>query len=89
MEDGRMIGELNIYGLFVSPLLLWVLMALPATGLLRRVLRRIGVYRAVWHPPLFDLALFVIVLGAVATLTAAATGIGAPPFHTLLHGGLR
>lgn len=75
-----MIGELNLYGLFVSPLLLWVLAALPATALLRRALRRVGVYRAVWHPPLFDFAVFVIVLGAVAALISAITGIGAPSF---------
>jgi hypothetical protein len=84
-----MIGELNVYGLLVSPLLLWVLAALPATALFRRTLRRLGVYRAVWHPPLFDLALFVIVLGAVATLTSVTAGIGAPSFHTLLQGSLR
>jgi hypothetical protein len=37
---------------------------------LRRLLRWIGFYRFVWHRPLFDFALLVIVLGAVV---AAAT----------------
>ena len=60
-----MIGELDIYGVFVPPLLLWVAAALPLTELLRRLLRWSGFYRLVWHRPLFDFALLVIVLGAV------------------------
>jgi hypothetical protein len=60
-----MIGELNLYGVFIPPLLLWVIVALPLTAVLRRFLRRIGFYRMVWHRPLFDFALLVIVLGAV------------------------
>ena len=33
-----MIGEVDIYGVFVPPLLLWVGAALPLTALLRRLL---------------------------------------------------
>ena len=29
---------------------------------------RLGLYRLVWHRPLFDLALFVILLGIVAAI---------------------
>jgi hypothetical protein len=39
----------------------------------------VGAYRLVWHRPLFDLALFVIVLGSVAAMSAH-WGIAAPPF---------
>ncbi|HTI82276.1 MAG TPA: DUF1656 domain-containing protein [Acetobacteraceae bacterium] len=60
-----MIGEINLYGVFIPPLLLWVIVALPLTGVLRRLLRWLGFYRLVWHRPLFDFALLVIVLGAV------------------------
>jgi hypothetical protein len=65
-----MIGELDLYGVFVPPLLVWTGVALPLTAILRRLLRWIGFYRFVWHRPLFDFALLVIVLGAVV---AAAT----------------
>jgi hypothetical protein len=65
-----MIGELDLYGVFVPPLLVWTGVALPLTSILRRLLRWIGFYRFVWHRPLFDFALLVIVLGAVV---AAAT----------------
>jgi hypothetical protein len=65
-----MIGEIDVYGVFVPPLLVWTGLALPLTAVLRRLLRRIGFYRLVWHRPLFDFALLIIVLGAVV---AAAT----------------
>jgi len=61
-----MTGELDIYGVFISPLLAWGVVALIATAVLRRVLAFAGFYRLVWHRALVDLALFVIVLGAVA-----------------------
>ena len=57
-----MIGEIDIYGVFVPPLLLLVVAALPLTAGLRRLLRWLGFYRLVWHRPLFDFALLVTVL---------------------------
>jgi protein AaeX len=64
-----MIGEVSIYGLFVPPLLLLTLAALVVCRLLNLVLAKVGFYRAVWHPALFDLSLFVIVLGALTYYT--------------------
>lgn len=60
-----MIGEIDVYGVFVPALLVWVSAALPLTAVLRRLLRWFGFYRLVWHRTLFDFALLVIVLGAV------------------------
>src|SRR5690349_3214387 len=51
-------------------LLLLALLALVCSRALSFVLARIGFYRLVWHPALFDLALFVIVLGGLASLSA-------------------
>jgi len=65
-----MTGELDVYGVFVPSLLVWVGASLPLTALLRRLLRGIGFYRLVWHRPLFDLALLVIVLGGVAAVAS-------------------
>lgn len=61
-----MIAELDLYGVFIPALLAWALIALPVTALLRRGLLRLGAYRWIWHPPLFDLALFILVLGGIA-----------------------
>jgi hypothetical protein len=63
-----MIGEFDIYGVFVPVLLVWALVALSLTGVLRTVLARVGFYRLVWHRPLVDLSLFVIVLLIVANI---------------------
>jgi hypothetical protein len=63
-----MIGEIDVYGVFVPILLVWGLIALMLTAVLRRVLARIGFYRLVWHRPLVDLSLLVIVMAAVAAI---------------------
>jgi Protein of unknown function (DUF1656) len=66
-----MTGEIDLYGVFVPRLLVWLVASLLLTAVLRRLLRRFGFYRFVWHRPLFDLALLVIVLG---TVVAVSTG---------------
>lgn len=65
-----MIGELDLYGVFIPPLLLWVVVALPLTAVLRWILRWAGFYRLVWHRPLFDFALLVIVLGVIVAASS-------------------
>ncbi|MET3515616.1 hypothetical protein ABIC63_003400 [Pseudacidovorax sp. 1753] len=37
----------------------------------RRLLSLLGVYRWVWHPPLFDLGLYLLSLYALVRLTGA------------------
>ena len=64
-----MIGEISLDGLYLPPLLLLVLAALVVARVLNLALARTGLYRFVWHPALFDLSLFVIVLGTLAYLT--------------------
>jgi protein AaeX len=65
-----MIGELDFYGLLISPLLPLTLAALLICAVLRRVLGWIGFYRVVWHRALFDFALLVLVLGGLVAATA-------------------
>ena len=65
-----MISEVDVYGMLVTPMLLWVGAALLVAALVRHALGRLGAYRFVWHRPLFDLALLVIVLGGVVALQA-------------------
>ena len=64
------IGETNICGVFVPTLLLFGLVALFLTAVLARFLRRIGFYRYVWHRALFNLLLFIIILGGVTALAS-------------------
>ena len=63
-----MIGESNLDGVFVSAVLTSGLVALGVSFALRRLLGLAGAYRFVWHPALFDTALFVIVWAALVAL---------------------
>ena len=61
-------------GFYLPPLLAWAALALlPFLGL-RWVLARMGFYRFVWHRPLFDTALYVLVFGAVIFALPALQG---------------
>jgi hypothetical protein len=60
-----MMPELNIYGVFVPALFAWMLVAFLISVPLRRTLAWSGFYRFVWHRPLFDVALYVVLLGIV------------------------
>ena len=64
-----MIAELNLYGVFVPSLFLWMLLALGIVLILRHALVYSNAYALIWHRPLFDLALYVIVLGVVGYLS--------------------
>ena len=64
-----MFGDFNVFGIYVPRMLVLALLAYLVNLLLRRILARLGVYRLVWHPALFDLALFVLVLGGMAQVS--------------------
>jgi hypothetical protein len=57
-------GEIDLFGIYLPPLVLAAVIAWPVTLLLFHALNRIGFYRLVWHRPMVNLALFVLVLGA-------------------------
>ena len=57
-------------GVLLPGLLIAASAALALTLALRRLLSRVGFYRLVWHPTLFTLALFVLILGGIVALTS-------------------
>lgn len=63
-----MTGEVDLYGIFVPGLALATLAAFAVNAVMRRLLAGIGFYRLVWHRPLFDLALYVVILGGLVAL---------------------
>ena len=63
-----MTNEFNLYGVFVPALFAWTLIALAVSVPLRRIIAWSGFYRFVWHRPLFDLALYVVLVGAIVFL---------------------
>jgi hypothetical protein len=60
--------EIDIFGVFLPDLLVWIVVAFFLGVLVRRVLSEIGFYRLVWHRPLFDTAVYVLLLGGVVSL---------------------
>jgi hypothetical protein len=61
-------------GVLVPALLLWALVALAISAVLRRVLAAVGFYRLVWHRALFDLALAIILLGGTVSVATRYLG---------------
>ncbi|MDR3463166.1 MAG: DUF1656 domain-containing protein [Beijerinckiaceae bacterium] len=61
-----MTGEIDLYGVFVPVLLVHAVLAFVLFSALRLVLTVTGFYRLIWHRPLVDVSLFVIVLATVA-----------------------
>jgi hypothetical protein len=64
-----MIGEIDLYGVLLPPLLAWLGIAMLLAAPLRWLLNHFGLYNFVWHRPLFDLSLLVIILGIVAAIS--------------------
>ncbi len=71
-----MIGETDIDGVFIPRLLLVAILAFICLSVLRVGLRRLRLYRFVWHAGLFDTALFVVLVWLIALATAGLTPYG-------------
>jgi len=65
-------AELSIFGVFVSSLLACALIAFLLELAIKRTLESVGFYRLVWHPALFNLAMFVCLLGGAVMLLSKA-----------------
>jgi Protein of unknown function (DUF1656). len=73
------IAEFDIYGVFVPALLVFAIVAFLLVLVLRRLLDAIGFYRFVWHRPLFDLALGVILVWGSRSLRRADRRLPSSP----------
>ena len=68
-----MIGEFDIYGVYFPAFAVFAAIALLLqVVVINRLLDALGFYRLVWHRALFDLAMYVILVGVV---TAAGASI--------------
>lgn len=57
-----MISEAHIGGVLLAPIAIYGLVAILAFLFLRVLLGRAGVLKHVWHPALFEVSLFIILL---------------------------
>jgi Protein of unknown function (DUF1656) len=62
--------DIDLMGVQIPALLLWIVVAYALGMLLRRLAESTGFYRFVWHRALFDLALYVCLLGGVVYLSS-------------------
>ena len=62
-------GEINLVGVFLPTLLVLAGVAFGLKELCCRLLLRLDAYRFVWHRPLFDTALYVLLLGGMVFVT--------------------
>lgn len=63
-----MTPEVDFAGIFISTLVPTALIGLFLTVIVRKLLARLGAYHQVWHPALFDAALFLILWAIVIAL---------------------
>jgi hypothetical protein len=62
--------EVNLLGVYVAPMSLMLVFAWVITIALRRVAVQIGLLRHVWHPALFVLSVYLIVLSSIVLIMA-------------------
>ena len=55
--------ETNLFGIYLSPLLVYILVAGLIYAPIRAVLTRFRLFRWTWNPPLVEMGLFVCILG--------------------------
>jgi len=70
-----MIGEFNVAGIYISPLLLCLLAAFVMRTLISRILEALNWYRYIWRRPLFDISLFFTLAGVSFLLLRLLTTI--------------
>jgi hypothetical protein len=77
LKRGDLMQEVNLGGVFLPAALLWAGIAFLLSSVTSRTLSRVGFYALVWHRALFDVALFVLLWGAISAVayhTAFASG---------------
>jgi hypothetical protein len=62
--------EVDLFGVYVAPISLLMVVAWVVTTGLRRLAVRVGLLRRVWHPALFVFAVYVIILASLTFVAA-------------------
>ena len=62
--------EINLFGVYVAPISVMMVAAWVVTITLRRSAARFGLLRYVWHPALFVLSVYMIVLSSMVLVAA-------------------
>jgi uncharacterized membrane protein len=57
--------ELDLFGVLVPSLLLWSVIAFVLARIASKLIARAGLYRRIWHPALFDFALYICLVASL------------------------
>jgi hypothetical protein len=63
-------AEVDLFGVYVAPISLMMLAAWLVLIALRRAADHFGLLRHVWHPALFVLSLYIIILSSIVLVVA-------------------
>ena len=63
-------AEVDLFGVYVAPMSVMMVVAWVITIGLRRFAARFGLLRHVWHPAVFVFAAYVIVLSSIVLIVA-------------------
>jgi protein AaeX len=63
-------NEINLFGLYVAPIAVIMAVAWVVYVMIRRAGDRFGLSGQVWHPALFELALYVIIVSSIVVVIA-------------------
>ena len=63
-------NEINLFGLYVAPIMLIMAVAWVVYLVVGRTGDRFGLTQLVWHPALFELALYVIIVSSIVLMIA-------------------
>ena len=62
--------EVDLFGVYVAPISLLMVVAWVVTIGLRRLAVQVGLFRWVWHPALLVFAIYVIVLSSLTFIAS-------------------
>ncbi|MGO9543300.1 MAG: DUF1656 domain-containing protein [Rhodomicrobium sp.] len=62
--------EVDLFGVYVAPISLMMVAAWLLMIPIRRAATRVGLLGNVWHPALFDFAIYMIVLSSIVLIAA-------------------
>jgi hypothetical protein len=65
--------EINLFGVYVAPISVMMVVAWFITIALRRIATRFDLLRYVWHPALFVFAVYIIVLSSWILIAARSS----------------
>ena len=64
------LAEINIFGVYVAPILLMMVATWLVAIVLRGAAGRFGLLRYVWHPALFSFSVYIIILSSWVLMAA-------------------